>query len=193
MHAGAQVQAGVGGLALCVAQHGTPQVSKTQRYPVEDRVLAVVQEAVGHHQVEVGLQVSHWAVGVTLQLRAHSGKVHRLADELQVVGDLRTRKQNSKRSWAEGIHTNTIEMCERNEGSCIKRRCCCGCACYAGRKTFAFTSIALMDTNFFVKSVKENIWLKYVMSTSHSRQDLKIMLVEKQVSNLHLEISSQFW
>jgi len=99
VHASAQVQAGVGGLALRMAQHGAPQVSQTQRQPVEDRVLVVVEEAVGHHQVEVGLQVSHRVVDVTLQLRAHRGEVHGLADELQVVGDLRARQQNSKSSW----------------------------------------------------------------------------------------------
>lgn len=95
MHARVQVQASIGGLSLGVAQHSSPQISETQRGPVEHCVLGVVEETVGHHQVEICLEVGHRAVGVTFQLRAHCREVHRLADELQVVWDLLRGKEHT--------------------------------------------------------------------------------------------------
>lgn len=51
-------------------------------------VLGVVLEAVGDHEVKILLQVCDGAVGMSLQLGAHGGKVHGLGNKLQVIWDL---------------------------------------------------------------------------------------------------------
>lgn len=107
-HARVFIKAGVGGLPLGVTQHGSPQLPEPQRRAVVDGVLGVVQEAVGNHQVEIVFQVSHRAIGVTLQLRLHSREVHGPADELWVVWNLRTDSQHRVNVWK--MKENTIKL-----------------------------------------------------------------------------------
>lgn len=88
MHARGRVQASVVGLSLGVTEDCTPQVTETLGSTVEQRILGIVQQAVGHHHVEVYLQVGQRVITVGFQLGAHGGEVHGLADKLQVVWDL---------------------------------------------------------------------------------------------------------
>lgn len=85
VHASVRVQPRAVGLPMSVPQNSTSEVTQAYCGTMEHRVLGIVAQAVGYHEVEVTLQLCKRAVSVGFQLGAHGGEVHGLGYELQIV------------------------------------------------------------------------------------------------------------
>ena len=85
---GEGVEADALGVASGLADQHAALVAHAYRGAVEVRVPGVVLQAVGHHEVEVGLKVVQAAVRLRLHAPGHGGEVHGVLDVVQVVRDL---------------------------------------------------------------------------------------------------------